>query len=522
MEDSNNKSEKYTYEMSEAIGTPGLKQQYGILSEEFLQRLRGVQGVKKYTEMINNSSIIGQIRFLIRAIIYQVVFRFEAASNKPEAKRWAEFVEECFYDMSCSFEDFLSNAISAIDYGWAYFEIIYKLRKGDNENPKLNSQYNDGKWGWRKLDIRAQDTLFRWGFDEEGDLTGMHQFDPFSGKQAFIPIDRALLFKTEDNKGNPEGRSIWRNAVLDYEALKHITKIEQIGIERDLTGILTMRVPISLLQAAPGSPEYALRQSLEKMASEIKRDEREYVIYPPKNDSNNNPTGWDIELMSTGGKRQLDTTAIRLSYANNIRQTVLAQFLQLGLDGSSGNRALGTSFTSTFVMALTGILDTVICATINQQAIPKLMRLNKVPSEYWPELVHADIESKNLDEIGKYITALAGSGFDLSDPAVERKLLEFANLPIPEINEDDDGTAPAADDAAGPDSEIDEEKAELRFTGIQITSTIGILQEVAKRRMPRENGIKLLTTSLGLSRDQAEGIMGNIGKTFFIEAENEK
>jgi hypothetical protein len=60
------------------------------------------------------------------------------------------------------------------------------------------------------------------------------------------------------------------------------------------------------------------------------------------------------------------------------------------------------------------------------------MTLNGVPTELWPEVVHGDIETPPLAEIGNYISALAAAGQLPEDAGIKRKLLEFAKLPIPE------------------------------------------------------------------------------------------
>ena len=75
--------------------------------------------------------------------------------------------------------------------------------------------------GWRKLALRSQDTLDHWIFDEEDrELQGLVQNDPNADSTVFIPLDKSILFRTETYKDNPEGRSIYRNSVIDYFYLK--------------------------------------------------------------------------------------------------------------------------------------------------------------------------------------------------------------------------------------------------------------------------------------------------------------
>jgi hypothetical protein len=417
------------------LGFSGLKQYGGQLDEEWHPKLRGVYGPKLYREMGDNSSAIGAIKYIIQALVRQVEWRVEPSDESPEASEKAEFLESCLLDMSITFEDFISEVLSFLEYGWSYFEIIYKLRKGlESRDPRSRSKFDDGKIGWRKLALRAQDTLDRWEFDKnDSGLRGMHQSSDFTGKTAYIPIEKALLFRTVTRKDNPEGRSIYRNAVVDYFYLKRISEIEAIGIERDMTGLLTMEVPLQLLHPDADAKAKSLRASFEKMLSELKRDEREYALVPPEMDKEGKPTGYKLKLLSTGGRRQIDTNAVKLYYKVGILQSVLAQFIQLGMS-NVGSFALASSQTDLFAVALGAYLQT-IASTFNRFGVSRLMELNGVQPSLWPELVYGDIEAPPLAEIGSYVQALASAGQLPEDEAIKRKLLEFAKLPMPEAQE---------------------------------------------------------------------------------------
>jgi len=362
-----------------------------------------------------------------------VDWRIEPISDVKVAKDQAEFVDSCVLDMSHTLEDFISEALSFLDYGWAYFEIVYKLRKGATKNPQTRSKFNDGKIGWRKFALRSQDTLDKWEFDpEDSGLRGMHQ-QTEKGQMGFIPIEKSLLFRTETYKNNPEGRSIYRNAVIAWYYLKRISEIEAIGIERDLTGLPTMEVPIKLLRSDASAEDKALRTSLETLLAQVKRDERDYALVPTETKADGTPSGYKFKLLTTGGNRQFDTDKTKLYYKVSILQSVVAQFIQLGMS-NVGSFALASSQTNLFAVALGAFLD-LIASTFNRFAIARLMEYNGVDPELWPELVHGDIESPPLAEIGAYLQSLATAGKLPEDDALQRKLLEIANLPQPNIEE---------------------------------------------------------------------------------------
>lgn len=418
-------------------GSTGLKQFHGYIVEEFLPRLQGRLGVLTYREMVDNSSTHGAIKFTIESLLRQAEWRIEPSGDTPEHREWAEFVESCLDDMSTTFEDLLTEILSSLWYGWSYHEIVYKMRRGpDSENASMRSKHDDGKIGWRKMPIRSQDTLDRWELEGDGGVRGMWQMDPYSQKSsAFIPIEKALLFRAGVHKGNPEGRSIFRNSVLDYFKYKRITDIEAVGIERDMTGLLHMQVPIEILQAAPGTVEAQIRTELERMLSTLKRDEREFAMTPPELNEEAKPTGYKLSLLATGGRRQIDTNEIALRYISQILMSAMAQFLQLGTK-SVGSFALASSQTNLFAVALGAVMDA-ITAVFNRFAIPRLMKFNGVPVALHPHMVHGDIESPPLDEVGAYITALATAGLLTPNKPLERKLLEIGKLPAPAVDDED-------------------------------------------------------------------------------------
>jgi hypothetical protein len=105
----------------------------------------------------------------------------------------------------------VSESLSMLPYGFAPHEIVYKRRLGEQkrDSGKPSSEYDDGKIGWAKLALRGQDTILKWFFDEEGNVTGLTQ-QPWFGGLIDIPIEKLLLFRPRAWKNNPEGYSILR------------------------------------------------------------------------------------------------------------------------------------------------------------------------------------------------------------------------------------------------------------------------------------------------------------------------
>jgi len=434
------------------IGTTGLKEQGGEIYEEFLRRLQGRNGIELYREMSENSPVIGAALAVIELLVRQVDWRIEPAKidgeETEETAAEAEFVEGALQDMSHTFEDFISEVLSMLVYGWSYFEIVYKIRRGETKDPKTRSKFADGAWGWRKFEIRSQETLDRWGFDDEGGIRGMMQLDQMrASNPVFIPIEKALLFRTKVTRGNPEGKSLLRPGVLTYHGVKRIEQFEGIGVERDLAGMPIMEVPPDLLVPNAGADATQLRGELEKFVTSVRMDERWGGLVPSETKPDGKPSGYKFKLLSSGGSRMINTNEIIKRKETRLLMLFLAQFLVMGMD-KVGSLALSSNMTGLFATAIGAYMGT-ISSVFNRFAIRRLQALNGRPQELDPVLTHGDIEGPNLDELGKFLVALTTAGVDVSDPAIRRKLLEGAGLPI-DIEDPDTEGDPEQADPQGP------------------------------------------------------------------------
>lgn len=404
------------------VGRIGQKRYGGTFYEEFLRELRGRQGVETYREMADNDDTIGAILFAVEMLIRQADWSVEPGGDTPKDKEAAEFVEGCMDDMQDTWTDTVSEILSFLTYGWSYHEIVYKRRMGKTSNQKTRSKYNDGLIGWRKLPIRAQETLYEWEYDDEDNLTGMTQMPPPNYGLITIPIEKAMLFRTKSRKGNPEGRSILRNAYRSWYFKRRIQEIEGIGVERDLAGLPVMTGPEGMNLWDPDDPDIVrVRTGMEAMVRRLRRDEMDGVVLPG---------GYKLELLSTGGSRQFDTNAIIDRYDTRIAMTVLADFIFLGHQ-QVGSFALSSDKTELFAMAIGAYLD-IICETFNSQGIPQLIDMNGKHFDGitdYPELKHGDIEHEDIQKLAAYIRDMTGVGVLIPDDGLEEYVRQAANLP---------------------------------------------------------------------------------------------
>jgi hypothetical protein len=380
------------------IGVTGLRRYGPYIYEEFLPELRWPGAARIYKEMADNDPVIGAILYLAEMMIRQVEWTVKPASDKQEDKEAAKFLEECMHDMEISWANTISEILSMFTYGFSFHEIVYKIRRGPYErNPKYRSKYSDARIGWRKLPIRAQRSFHQWEFNEYNEVTAFIQLCEPDFKVIRIPMEKGLLFRTRVTHDNPEGRSLLRNAYRPWFFKKHFEEIEGIGIERDLAGLPVLKPPEGLdIWNEDDEVMRNIQQKAQELVTSIRRDSEEGILLP---------YGWDLQLLSSNSKRQIDIGSTINRYDNRIAITMLSDIILIG-NNNVGSFALADTKQSMLAAALQAQLQN-IADTFNNKAIPDLFSLNNFPGiTDYPKIVPGVIHTPSLKEIALLLRAM--------------------------------------------------------------------------------------------------------------------
>jgi hypothetical protein len=329
------------------IGSAGLSEFSGVIQDEFLRELRGVEGYKRYDEMRRNSPIVAAAILAIENLIRQISWNFTSDIENDER---VEFLEVAHEGMSHSWSDHIIECLTFLPFGFSYFEIVYKR----DEKNRLT---------WRKFAPRGQDTVYQWTFDEDGGLSGMRQLTRPKYQIVEIPIEKSILYRTRVERGNPEGRSMLRSAWIPYYYAKHIQQIEGIGVERDLAGLPVITLPAGATTDDNDTSDLGKARIIVR---NVRNDEQAGIVLPSPE--------WTFELASTGGSRAFNTDDIIRRYESRMLMAFLAQFIMLG-QNSIGTQSLSKDQSDFFSMAVDAVAD-IISDTFTHVAIPRLLRLN--------------------------------------------------------------------------------------------------------------------------------------------------
>jgi len=431
-----------------------LRRHGGDVAEEYLRELQGSRGVQIYREM-GNDSIIAAVLSAIKMTLRRVHWYADKSPRKEKNKtaktdpdtgdKDLDFLETCMEDMSLSWSDFIDQALSMLQYGFAPFEIVYKARRGNIPRPgphTSRSRYTDGKVGWKKLVFIGQDTLVpgnSWIFDDDGSLRGLNQQPPMGTvmKMAHpiaVPIEKMILFRTTIERDSPEGKSVIRPCYADFWYKKNMEEIEAISAERLGSGF-----PVIYLgeNVAKGDTEDSDINEFNKIMRNIRVDEQMGLVIPfAKMGQGMAREGEGVlfELVSPPAKGGIDFGQIIQRHEKRMAMVGLAQFIHLGMD-QQGSQALATVTTDFFQLAVSAWADS-LEDTINRFLVEPLMLLNGMSTEDHPVIDHGDISTPDLKTVGDYINKTVGAQVITPDDHLEEALRRIAGFP-----DKDDATA---------------------------------------------------------------------------------
>jgi len=402
-----------------ALGTKGIKRYGPYIYEEFIPELRWPNAGKIYKEMADNDSVIGSILYMTEMLIRGIEWKVESAGSTPEDIEAAEFLTSCMHDMDTSWAETITEILSMMTYGFSVHEIIYKVRRGPNErNIKYKSEFSDGRIGWRDLPIRSQGSIDQWHYDENNELKCVTQVAEPKFNRIDIPMSKVLLFRTRVSRGNPEGKSLLRNAYRSWFFKKHFEEIEGIGIERDLAGFPVLTAPESVdIFNEDDERMVALCTKAEELVTSVRRDSEEGMLLP---------YGWKLELLASSSSRQINIGDTINRYDKRIAITLLSDLILLG--DKSGSFALSETKESMLAAALQAQV-TNIADVINKKAVTQLFSYNTFSNLTGiPKIVPGKIQSPTLKELALMLRAM---GLDVSkDLELQNHLRHILGMPI--------------------------------------------------------------------------------------------
>ncbi len=404
-----------------AQGTSGTEIYSGKFDEEYLSKLFDEKGVAVFDEMRRSD---GQVKMLLSSVknpIKSATWDIEPVGEEEIDYQIAEFVKFClFRDMGNAagtkrktFNDFISEALTVVDFGHSVFEIVHKVVKGHKDHGDYI--------GIADLGFRHQRSIQEWLLETDGAVKAIRQL--VNGDLAvdgYIPGQHLLIFSIEKEGDNYQGISMLRPCYGAWFRKNIYRKLQAIGIERCAKSIPIGKIPKDMI----GSPDLQTQMdNMQMVMDKYAAHETNAIVLGAGMEVAELKLKHDAE----GVQKVIDSENIEMSKA------FLANFMELGLQGNSGSFALGSDQSSIFLNGLQYLANQ-ICERINIDLIEPLVKAKYGEQDSYPKIKVTGIN----DKAGKEYSEILGTLIDRDAVQVSTRLQRHLHkiYKLPDLDEE--------------------------------------------------------------------------------------
>jgi hypothetical protein len=410
------------------IGTSGLEEYSGFVSEAFAQELRWPTCEPLYRRLLRSDPEMTMVRLAFGALARSQSIDWELPEKPSDGDKQAqEFAQSVTDDIAGGVGNFLEKAATRAPFlGWAWWEVLPGVRDPKWTPPgedDWRSEYNDGRVGIRRLAWRDHSSFHSWDLSERGVLRGLVQQD-YPNPQVTIPLDRSLHLAFGDGD-NPEGLALLE-AVWRLERIKYGLEVVQgIGFEH-AAGYLDVVATKSLSDADKREIKQAARAILTAQ-------EGNYAAWP------NGVTGKIVDVPFGAAGAILEA----IKYFGVLKLMVCnMQWMALSSVSGFGSNAAMTDSSGMAVMTYNAMMDG-FASQFDAQVGKRLFQWNQFPGmTRRPRAVIPHIEKViSLGELGSILAPLSAV-MPLGDEdyiAIRRKT-GFLPETLPEITSEPEPT----------------------------------------------------------------------------------
>jgi hypothetical protein len=416
------------------MGFPGLKNYNGRIAEEVnaaFQFPRFFCTIEEMRRTAIIASALGAYKFLISSVQWPVVPPVGATDEQIARAKYVESLKD---DMEISWDDFIADTFEYIPYGHSVQEKVWRRRLLKN-----GSRFNDGKVGLRKLSPRAQETLTKWEFSEDGrDLLAVYQsLSRMQNGHLYtnnaidgmirIPREKFLLFTADSTRGNPLGNSILKGVYLAYKQMSMLKDTEILGIAKEAAGLPLIRIPAKYMAADASDEDKQVYEACKLILKNLSNGTSEGIVFPTAIDQDSKKDMFDISLLEKKGVNGANIDVVIRRYQDEILSALSVDILKAG--SNIGSFSFADGDTNVLALAIRHRLNE-IANVLNNDLIPSIFKMNGWTDEILPRFVPSDISKQSLDELGKFIQRTASVGLVEVSRNVLNKVNDALGVPL--------------------------------------------------------------------------------------------
>jgi len=412
-----------------------------LVEKEKNAALAGTQKYATYSGFLANVNILAASVRMFLGMVAGAEWKVEASDPENEqAVELAEQVEELLFEkIKTPWHRIVRRLAMYKFYGFATMEWVAK-------------RMDDGRVGFKDVQTRPQITIERWFIDPHGEVLGVAQTDPQTGREFAIPRQKLVYVVDDAIDDSPQGFGMFRHLAEAATRLRRYMQLEGYGYEADMRGIPVGRAPLAEIDQLVASKKMTKAKAQELLdgmsdflSSHIKNPALGLMIdsTPYRNTGEQRGVSstpqWSLDLLDGGsyGHAEIHEAIVRTQ--REMARVMGTEFMLLG-ENSSGSRSLSNDKTSMFGLmvddALTSILD-----AVDDDLVEPLFELNGWDMELKPKLKTDTQVFRDPASLTSALRDLAQGGvqFDRQDEAVQ-EILDLLGLsrfaPLEEIDTD--------------------------------------------------------------------------------------
>lgn len=402
------------------LGDSGTRMLHGIIVEEYNSQLQGIQGIRVFDEMRKSDGTVRAACLAITLPIRRAEWFVKPATDDQQGQDIANFVSHALFEWveDTSWDDILRQALLMVPFGVMLFEKVYGIKEHEGKEYVT----------LQKLAPRLPKSIMMW---ELADRTfGIQQIRQ-DGIVAQIPGSKLLIFVNEREGDNWWGTSMLRAAYKHWYYKDNFYKIDSIAFERQGIGVPKITMPAGYTINDEKKAQNAM--------ANLRANEDAFLLLPP---------GYTAEFMNMGANTTRTPETSINHHNKEILQSILAQFLELGVAHSNtGSHALSSDHSDLFLKAIESIANTLI-SEINKKLIPELVDLNFTGIDAYPVLDYSGIDKVDVTALGTAYAQLVTAGAITPTPSDQQYIRAAMGLPprTPEEIEQEDDNDPTTED----------------------------------------------------------------------------
>ena len=419
------------------MGSLGLSVFSGVTNSELKRELNWPNSIHTFKSMSMHSAINSALTLFDNLIAKATWSMVPPKDATEEEKKQCKLVESMMVDMDGTWSEFIRDVMSKNIYGFSVHEKVYRKRLKAN-----GSMFDDGVIGWKKLPIRAQETIEKFIFSDDGNeikgvkqnLSGVtdtaNRFANRKQNEVILPKSKILLFRSGKHRGDPFGKSPLRDAYLAWRFLTALEDLEATGVSKDLNGLPILYLPPQYLSEDATPSQKAIKAYYENAMRNLQMNQQSAMILPNAFDPESKKELFKLELLSVDGKKAFDINKIKEYYKNLIVTSLFSEVTVMG-QSQVGSFALGSLKNTMTGLAAESTIK-VIAEVLNRDLIRQTYELNNWNVTRAGTLDYDGLEDSDLESLSKAYQRYSSTGLLELDREVLNAVRESVGIdPLP-------------------------------------------------------------------------------------------